>query len=329
MAPPLVARVLKQPASAAPAVFDAVGVGAEGQDVTRVPTHSRPLVACLSGGGGEAARGNAVRGEGAPNARAVVTREAVRLAEEPVRLTAPPVPPPTTPQPTAAPPQETPSPEARRAEEERAAAEGRAAAVEAARAEAYEAGLAAGRAEAEAALRPKIERLERAVGTDLEQLEALWHAHLERVGQGLVALAVEVAETLVAGPVPEAAREAADRAVVQAVEGLARGEGLSVRLHPVDYLRLDEAGLVAGLNAAHPALRWTPDDGLAEGDWVVESAAAAVRSIRTELLDGLRARLDLIRAIEEAPEPATAVVPAAEAEALAALEPPGLPSEPR
>ena len=189
------------------------------------------------------------------------------------------------------------SPEEQHEQEAQAAQAQLDAAVEAARAEAY----AEGRNNAERELRAEIEMHKAAFSADVERLEHAWHAHHERLERQLVALAVDAAEALAGGPVTAAAREAADRALVAAVERLARGEGLTVRLHPVDCLRLREAGLVDGLTTAHPALAWVPDDTLAEGDWIVDSAKAAVRQVREELLDSLHARLDLVRAVYEAP----------------------------
>lgn len=171
------------------------------------------------------------------------------------------------------------------------------AAIGAARAEAY----ARGRADAEAELRTEFETHKAAFAADVDRLEAAWRTYHDRLERQLVTLAVEAAELLVDGPLPDAIKEIADRALAQATERLARGDGLTIRIHPVDYLRLEEAGLVAGLTGAHPDLVWTPDDALPEGDWTVESAEAAVRNVRAELLDGLRARLDLHRAIQEAP----------------------------
>lgn len=193
--------------------------------------------------------------------------------------------------------------------------------LETVRADAYE----AGRAEAIGELQAEAEMAKAAFAADIERLEARWAEHHERVERQLVALAIEAAEMIVQGPLPHSLRDAADRAVIQAVESLAGGTGVTVRVHPVDFLRLQEAGLIDGLSAAHPALRWSPDDSLQEGDWTIESAESAVRNVRAELMDGLRARLDLLQAVQDAPSsaPAPESVGAAPTSSLAMPAPDG------
>ena len=318
--------VLKQPASFRPAVFDALlGDGAPGDGApgaAPVLRASAPVGTVRSGA--NASPGTSAPGPERPARPAVVAGTSVRVAPAAVRIDPPAAPLRAQPPATTAPP---PSPEALCARQEAEAQARREAELTTARDEAYEAGRAAGRAAAENALRAEVEALRASAATDIARLEALWQAHHDRVERQLVALAVEVAAMLTEGPLPEATREAADRALAQAVESLARGDGLSVRLHPVDYLRLQELGLVDGLSAAHPALRWTPDEALAEGDWVVDSAEAVVRHVRTELLEGLRARLDLLQAIQDVPR-AASQTPARTAPARAPEAPEAAPPPP-
>lgn len=184
----------------------------------------------------------------------------------------------------------------------------REAALEAARAEGY----AAGRADAEAALRAEVELHKAAVSTDLERLEERLRAFLTRLETDLVAVALDAAELVAGATPPEPVAAALGRAVAQALDALSTGDALGVHLHPVDLLRLQEEGIVDALSASHPGLRWAPDDRLAEGDWYVFSHEAAVRRVRAELLDGLRARFDLLEAaaaLPAAPPPPPLVAP--------------------
>ncbi|NNF58190.1 MAG: hypothetical protein HKN04_08100 [Rhodothermaceae bacterium] len=267
-------RILKQPADIEPGAFDALAV-VRSEQLARIPSEwvdAPPMPT--------------------PEAFArVLTGRRVEVSARPVKIGGDCF---TAPMPEKAPVLSAEEQRKQGAQEAQAQLE---TAVEAARAEAY----AEGRSDAERELRVEIETHKAAFAADVERLERAWHAHHERLERQLVALAVDAAEALAGGPVTEAVREAADRALVTAVERLARGEGLTVRLHPVDCLRLREAGLVDGLTTAHPALAWIPDDTLAEGDWIVDSAEAAVRQVREELLDSLHARLDLLRAVYEAP----------------------------
>ncbi|MDT7857328.1 hypothetical protein RQM47_11815 [Rubrivirga sp. S365] len=245
-----------------------------------------------------------------PERPRVLGREAVATGGAAVSVRAARLAPPPAPAPEVPPAPPEPSADEVRAAAEAEAEVRHAAAVEAARAEGREAGLAAGRAAAEAEIGGALDALRAAAAADLDRLGAVWRGHHERVERQLVALAVEAADLLAAAPLSAAAREATDRAVVQALEGLADGDGLTVRLHPVDFLRLQEGGVVEGASAAYPALRWTPDDAYAEGDWAAASSTAVVRRVRTELLDGLRARLDLLQAAHDVPPSARPPRPA-------------------
>lgn len=285
-------RVLKQPDEALPAPFETF-TPVDLSAASRGPMRQGVV------------RGGTAGAQAPPPVRPRVLRPG-SVAEQtaPIRIAAPPLaapvaeaataapPPPLKPDPLAEARQALADAEARHQEE-----------LKLARTEAFAAGRAEGREEAEAEHDAALTALREATAANLDQLAAVWRRHHERVEQQLVALAVEAATHLAAAPLPEAARNATGRAVVQAIESVGRGEGLHVRLHPVDFLHIQEVGMLEGLGASYPGLRWTPDEALNEGDWAVESSEAAVRHVRAELLDGLRARLGLLRAADDTPPP--------------------------
>jgi flagellar biosynthesis/type III secretory pathway protein FliH len=170
-----------------------------------------------------------------------------------------------------------------------AAAE-REAAVAAAREEAYAEGAAAAREE----LAAEYEAERAALVADAARLRALWEEHLADADPHLVGLAVDVAEAVLDGTIGSETHAATAAAITGAVEHLAARPPLVVTLHPVDHLRLQEAGLVDALSVSHPDLRWVPDPALAEGDWALDANGAAIRRIRAEVLHDLRVRLGLL-----------------------------------
>mgnify|MGYP001220138896 CR=1 FL=1 len=120
----------------------------------------------------------------------------------------------------------------------------------------------------------------------MAQLRQRWHEFIEDSKPVLLEIAVDVAEALLDAPLPESIRGASARAIAEAVEELAGTGTLTVSLHPVDYQRLQEKGLIDQLNANHErSLRWHPDPERPEGDWSVESPAAVIRHYKSEILD--------------------------------------------
>lgn len=166
--------------------------------------------------------------------------------------------------------------------------------LEAAVAEARAEGYAAGRTDAEAEAAAAQTAQQAAFQDAVARLQALWEDGLKQIEPSLVGLAVGIAEAVLGAPLPEAARESAAAALTTAVERLAGHPPLTIRLHPVDHLHLQERGLTDALAAAHPSLRWLPDPSFDEGDWAVDAADAAVRHVRAELLHDLRLRLGLV-----------------------------------
>lgn len=169
---------------------------------------------------------------------------------------------------------------------------------------AFEAGREAGRAGRDdevAALRADVERLEAeaaaraeadaATGRAAERLAGLWEGGIRGLEPALAALAIETAEALLSAPLSGAQRAAADQALAEAVDAVAGAAPLSVRLHPVDLLHLQESGLADALSRSHGGLRWEPDNTLAEGDWTATTPEAAVHRLTRPMLGALRERL--------------------------------------
>lgn len=173
-------------------------------------------------------------------------------------------------------------------EELRAAALAEAVAV--AREEAYKEGYESARAE----LQAEFEEKAAALRDDAVQMHEENTRFLERTEVLLVDLAFRIAGTVLDSPLLAPARDAAKDAVATAIERLAGAHSLRVRVHPVDYLRLQEAGLIDQLSAAYADLRWEPDASLVQGDWSVESPDAVIRHFEREMLSDLRERLGLV-----------------------------------
>ena len=135
-----------------------------------------------------------------------------------------------------------------------------------------------------------------------ERLGALWAQGVRELEPMLAALAVEAAEAVLEAPLSEAQRSAAGRALSTAIDTVAGGPAVTVSLHPIDLLRVQESGLAGALDETHADLRWEADAELAEGDWAVSTDEAAVRRVRSAMIAALRERLGLPETTR--PEPA-------------------------
>ncbi len=172
--------------------------------------------------------------------------------------------------------------------------------LEVAIAQAQAEGEAAGRAAAEAEWRERLLRLQEQWAEELEQLRQAWYAYVRQLEPLLVEMALDVAEALLDAPLAESLKGVSARVLAEAIEHLARETPIEISLHPVDFLRLQEQGVIAQLESRHPDLRWQLNPALKEGDWIVQTPAAMRRSIRQELLQTLRQRLGLLPAASEA-----------------------------
>ncbi|WP_412069072.1 hypothetical protein [Rubrivirga sp. IMCC43871] len=175
---------------------------------------------------------------------------------------------------------------------------------------AFVAGREAGLAEAEAqveALQAEVDRLAAALDdaraaaakraafaeTAAAALRTRWDEAVRGLEAPLIELAVEVAEAVLDAPLGPAQRAAAEAALSSAVDAVSGTAPVTVALHPVDLLHVQETGLAASIEATHPGLRWEADPALAEGDWGVSTSTAAIQRIRTDMMTALRSRLSV------------------------------------
>lgn len=206
---------------------------------------------------------------------------------EPLKRSLPEPPAPLAPEPVPEDPKEDADREA--AWEARLQAE-----VAAAREAAFADGYAAAQAEAEAErVAAQAEQAERnqALLDKLVVLKNAWKAHLEKSEQPLLRLALTAAKAITEVTPAHAQIKATERALRQAVEGLAGEAPIEVCTHPVDYLRLQELGVVERLDDLFEHLTWTPDALLAEGDWIVQTTNQAIRRLQDELYANLKVEL--------------------------------------
>lgn len=233
----------------------------------------------------------------------VVRRKQAHRSARPVAVETaafvPDVPLPREPDGTGEAPEETASPEEDRenvrstAEWQEHLEEATAAARAEGRTEGHEAGYHEGYEAAESAVRAECEAQREALLEDVTRLDERWQAYMEEREPMLVELALDLAEALLDAPLIESARGRTQEAVAEAVAELSSAPPVTVALPPEAYRRFREAGLERRLTAACDALHWETDPDLAEGDWSVRSAAGAIRRLRSEVLETLRARLGL------------------------------------
>ena len=159
----------------------------------------------------------------------------------------------------------------------------------------YDVGYDDGVGDTEARLGKQFDADVKQLAADVAQLKSLWEEYIEASEPALLELAVQVGEALLDAPLPESIRGASARAIAEAVEELASAGSLTVTLHPVDYQRLQEKGLIDQLNANHEQmLHWNPDPNHAEGDWSVESPTALIRHHKAETLDAVKELVGMV-----------------------------------
>jgi flagellar biosynthesis/type III secretory pathway protein FliH len=156
--------------------------------------------------------------------------------------------------------------------------------LEKSRIDVYNEGFAAASVEIEAQYAERIRLIEESV----VRIDASWRQFLTRCEPAMVDLSFAVAEKILEAPLPDAIRRSTSRAIAEAVEQLAIDPPVSISLHPVDLLQLQEAGAVEQIEALHTGLRWEPDARLKTGEWVVRSATAVVRRLEHELMARLQ-----------------------------------------
>ncbi|GAB5521590.1 MAG: hypothetical protein RhofKO_38410 [Rhodothermales bacterium] len=166
--------------------------------------------------------------------------------------------------------------------------------VAAAREAAFADGYAAAQAEADAehaVWKTEQDARNAAMLDKLVVLKNAWKAHLAKSEQALLRLALSAAKAITEVTPAEAQIKATERALSQAVDRLAGEAPVEICTHPVDYLRLQELGVVERLDDLFEHLTWTPDALLSEGDWIVQTTDQAIRRLQDELFSNLKAEL--------------------------------------
>ncbi len=163
-------------------------------------------------------------------------------------------------------------------------------AVESARSEAYEEGYETAAAEAEKEIRELTGILTDAVAS----IEAQWTEFLEANEPMLGKLAFDIAERILDAPLPEEVYEGVTAAIHDAVDELSGETRTDITIHPADFIRLKETGLLEQLESVYESLHWHSDPELEQrGDWIVETPKAAVRHLQDELLEDVERTLEL------------------------------------
>lgn len=164
---------------------------------------------------------------------------------------------------------------------------------------AREEGYAQGAADTAARLKAEFEEHRQVLLSDLQHLRTQWDTYLEQLEPALAELSFEIAQAILDAPLPQSIKGVATRAITEAVEQMAGSAPIEIVLHPVDFLRLQESGVVEQLELLHSGLRWEPRPEMKQGEWVVQSPTMAIRRLEEELLGMLRSRLNLLAVVEK------------------------------
>jgi flagellar assembly protein FliH len=166
-------------------------------------------------------------------------------------------------------------------------------------AQAREYGFAQGSADTAAKLEADFHDRQQVLVADLKQLRTRWDDYLERLEPAIAELSFEIAQAVLDAPLPPNVKGVAARAISEAVEQMAGSAPIEILIHPVDFLRLQESGVVEQLESLHSGLRWEPRPDMKQGEWVVQSPSMTVRRLEEELLGTLRSRLGLLAVLEK------------------------------
>jgi flagellar assembly protein FliH len=164
---------------------------------------------------------------------------------------------------------------------------------------AREDGYARGSADAAARLETDFRDQHQALLADLKYLQSRWDEFLEKLEPALAELSFDIAQAVLDAPLPQNVKGVATRAITEAVEQMAGSAPIEILIHPVDFLRLQESGVVEQLESLHTGLRWEPRPDMKHGEWVVQSPTMTVRRLEEELLGTLRSRLGLLAVMEK------------------------------
>lgn len=163
--------------------------------------------------------------------------------------------------------------------------------LEEARIQAFAEGREAGHAAATAEYEKDLLELKRQFAEDLDAIQQSWDAYMRQSEPHLVQLAFRLARTVLDAPLPDEVRQIAERTVADAIERMATDVTVEIILHPVSFLRIQEAGIEEQLNAVHSKLRWRTNPDIKQNEWIVQSPRATTRRIESELIDELQREL--------------------------------------
>ncbi|MEZ4702885.1 MAG: hypothetical protein R2834_21310 [Rhodothermales bacterium] len=187
-----------------------------------------------------------------------------------------------------------------------------AAAVEEARSAGYAAGRDAMRAELEAGFAAD----KQALLDDTARIGRLWADLLEKSEPIMLEMMLDLLEAILHQPLPEQVVGLVENSLLTTMEVFSRETPIRLSLNSIDYLRLQESGLVAHLTSLFPKLVWDPQPDLREGDWVAQCPERMIRSIVSESIHHLKDSFGLLEphsriarvaasapAVQEMPEP--------------------------
>lgn len=159
-----------------------------------------------------------------------------------------------------------------------------------ARADGYEEGYQAATEEVE----EEIQALTSILTDATNRIESEWTDFFEEIEPLLGKLAFDIAERILDAPLPEEIYEGVTAAIHDAVDELSGEIRTDITIHPADFMRIKESGLLEQLENAYDSLHWHSDPELEQrGDWIVETPKAAIRHLQEELLQDVERTLEL------------------------------------
>lgn len=163
-----------------------------------------------------------------------------------------------------------------------------------AREQAFEDGYRSAMAELEQTYTEKLSSL----AQDVERFGSIWEDFLAECEPLMGEIAFGVAQAILDAPLPQGTKGVASRAIIEAVELLRGHAPVEIAIHPVDFLRLQESGIVDQLESLNSEIRWEPTSDIKQGEWVVQSPVAVIRRLEEELFSTLKSRVGLLTAVQ-------------------------------
>ncbi len=182
--------------------------------------------------------------------------------------------------------------------------------VDAARAAGYE----AGRREATERLEAAFTVRHQAVLDDTSRIQSLWADLVEKSEPILLEMTLDLLEAILHQPLPEPVVGIVENALLTTLEVFSREMPIRLSLNSIDYLRLQESGLVAHVGHLFPKLAWDPQPDHREGDWVAHSPELMVRSIVSEAIQHLKDRFGLLEPHSRTARSSAPAAPAGDAD---------------